>query len=79
MLIYLSKINILLQQIFTDSIPNFLAAGSSFRTKSFTRFEWNFLNNSNIVRESNVNSFLPSDRCQKKQGILIAKGNIFSH
>lgn len=40
----------------TDSRPtNYLAVAGSFLTKSFARFEYKFLNNSDIVRVSKVN------------------------
>lgn len=42
--------------VFTASMSNFLAAVRSFWTRSFLKLEYNFLNNSEIVKGSNFSS-----------------------
>ena len=49
----------LFEKLMPDLIPNFSVAVLSSCTKSFARFEKNFLNMSDIVNRSNVNPFLP--------------------
>ena len=53
----------------TDSMSNFLDAAGSLWTKSFARLEYNFLNNSEIVKGSNFKSTFRQTSVQ---------GNLFS-
>ena len=54
-------------------MSNFLAGAGSFWTKSFARLEYNFLNNSEIVKGSNFNSS-STFRQTPVQGNLFSSG-----